>query len=65
MWSMYSWAMLGPVTMIVQGRKTAALEHPWSTMVSIVSFPLCFGRLVITVGSKTVAMFGSFGLGAI
>ena len=25
----------------------ATLEHPWSTMVRIASFPLCFGKPVI------------------
>jgi hypothetical protein len=38
-----------PVLMMVveQGRKIAAHEHPWSTIVSIASFPLLLGRPVM------------------
>src|SRR5712672_4715594 len=32
--SKYSWATPGPVIVVAQGRKTAAREHPWSTIVS-------------------------------
>src|SRR5712671_6248314 len=32
--SKYSWATPGPVIVVAQGRKMAAREHPWSTMVS-------------------------------
>ena len=46
-WSMYSWAIPSPVIFVVHGRNTAALEHPWSMMVRIASFPLCVGRPVI------------------
>ena len=35
----YNCAIPGPVIVVVQGMKIAALEHPWSTMVSIASFP--------------------------
>jgi hypothetical protein len=42
-WNMllwYNWAIPGPVMVVLHGRNTAALEHPWSTIVSIMSF-LC------------------------
>ena len=32
---------------VVQGIKIATLEHPWSTIVSITSFPFTWGRPVI------------------
>ena len=32
---------------VVQGMKIAALEHPWSTMVNIASFPFTWGRPMI------------------
>src|SRR5712671_3513701 len=35
--SKYSWATPGPIIVVAQGRKTAAREHPWSTIVSIES----------------------------
>ena len=47
MWSMYNCVIPSPVMFVVQGRNTAAWEHSWSTIVKIVSFPLCVGRLVI------------------
>ena len=46
-WSMYNCAIPSPVMFVVHGRNTAALEHPWSTIVRIASFPLCVGRPVI------------------
>ena len=46
-WSMYNCAIPSPVIFIVHGRNTAAQEQPWSTMVRIMSFPLCIGRPVI------------------
>ena len=46
-WSMYSWAISGPVIVIEQGRKIAALEHPWSTIVRMASFSLCISSPVI------------------
>jgi hypothetical protein len=35
------------VIVVVQGRKRAAHEHPWSTIVRIASCPQCSGRPVI------------------
>ena len=32
---------------VMQGMKATALEHPWSTMVSMVFFPFTWGRPVI------------------
>jgi len=32
---------------VLQGRKTAPCEHPWSTMVSMASYPLDLGSPVI------------------
>jgi hypothetical protein len=46
-WSMYNCAISGPVIVVEQGRNIVALEHPWSTIVRIASFPLCFGSPVI------------------
>ncbi len=46
-WSMYSWAIPGSIIVVAHGRKTAALEHSWFTIVRIMSFPLCFGRPVM------------------
>ena len=39
--------MPAPVMVVEQGRKIAAREHPWSTMVSMASYPLLSGSLVI------------------
>src|SRR5712671_7571520 len=47
MLSKYNCAILGPVISLVQGRKTAAREHPWSTMVRIESCRLDSGRPMI------------------
>src|SRR6266566_6899339 len=47
MLSRYSWATPGLVIVVSQGRNTTALEHPWSTMVKIVFFPLWVGSPVI------------------
>ena len=44
---MYDWAIPGPVIVVEHRRKIAALEQPWSTMVSIVSFPFTWGRSMI------------------
>ena len=43
----YSWAIPGPVIVVEHGRKIATLEQPWSTMVSIMSFPFTWGRPII------------------
>jgi hypothetical protein len=37
--SMYNWATSSPVMLVRQGMKTAALVHPWSTMVRMASLP--------------------------
>jgi hypothetical protein len=47
MWSKYSWAIPGPVIIVVQERKRVARKHPWSTIVRIVSCPRRSGRPVI------------------
>ena len=47
MCSMYNWATPSAVMVVIQGRNVAALVHPWSIMVSIVSFPLLFGSWVM------------------
>jgi len=39
--------MSAPVTVSVIGRKIATLEHPWSTMVTIVLCPLVVGSPMI------------------
>ena len=44
---MYNWAMLAPVMVVEQGRKIAAHEHPWSTMVSIALCPSLLGNPVM------------------
>ena len=43
----YRAAIPGPVIVVEHGRNRAALEHPWSMIVRIASFPLMFGRPVI------------------
>ena len=43
----YRVAIPGPVIMVEQGRNRAALEHLWSMIVRMASFPLTFGRPVI------------------
>jgi hypothetical protein len=45
--SIYNWAMPVPMMVVEQGRKIAACEHPWSTMVSMASCPLLSGNLVM------------------
>jgi hypothetical protein len=45
--------MPAPVMVVEQGRKIATREHPWSTMVSMVSCPLLLGRPVI----RSIAMW--------
>ena len=47
MWSRYSQAIPGPVIVSLQGRKIAALEHPWSTIVRMALYLCCIGRPVI------------------
>ena len=42
-----------PVMVVEQGRKIAACEHPWSTMVSMASCPLLLGRPVM----RSIAMW--------
>ena len=41
-----------PEMCMEHGRNRAALEHPWSTIVSIVSSPFCVGNPVI----RSIAM---------
>ena len=43
----YSWAIPSLVMVVKQGMKIAALEQPWSTMVSMASFPFTWGKPVI------------------
>ena len=45
--SRYNWAIPTPVIVVEQGRNMALLEHPWSTIVSIASWPRTGGRPVI------------------
>src|SRR5882672_9522252 len=47
MWSKYNCVILGPEISLVHGRKTAAQEHPWSTMVRMESWWLDSGRLMM------------------
>jgi hypothetical protein len=39
--------MPAPVMVVEQGKKIAAHEQPWSTMVSMASCPLLFGSPVM------------------
>src|SRR5712675_2607565 len=55
--SKYSWATPGPVIVVAQGRKTAALEHPWSTIVSTESCGPFGGNPVMR--SKAICWKGS------
>ena len=43
----YSWAIPGPVMVVEQGMKIAALEQLWSTMVSMAPFLFTWGRPMI------------------
>jgi hypothetical protein len=43
----YSLATPGPSISLVHGMNFAALEHPWSTMVRILSYPSDLGRSVM------------------
>ncbi len=43
----YSWATPGPSIILLQGMNLAALEHPWSTIVSMLSKPSDLGRSVM------------------
>ena len=43
----YKRATPSPVIVVWQGRKMAALEHPWSTTVRIASYPLALGNWVM------------------
>jgi hypothetical protein len=45
--SRYSWVIPGPVIVVAQGRKAAALKYPWLTMVRMTSFPSLGGSPVI------------------
>ena len=47
MLSKYSCATPGPEMVVWQGRKIAALEHPWSTIVRMALCPLCLGSPVM------------------
>src|SRR6266436_9331898 len=43
----YSWATPGLSIVLLQGMNLAALEHPWSTIVSMLSKPSDLGKSVI------------------
>ena len=43
----YGSATPSPVISLLHGMNLIALEHPWSTMVRMVSYPLDLGRSVI------------------
>jgi hypothetical protein len=45
--------MLVPVMVVEQGRKIAAREHPWSTMVSMAAFPSLLGSPIM----RSIAMW--------
>jgi hypothetical protein len=45
--------MPASVMVVEQGKKIATHEHPWSTMVSMVSFPSLLGRPVM----RSIAMW--------
>jgi hypothetical protein len=47
MWSCYSCVIPGPIIVVLHGKNMAMREHPWSTIVSIVSFPFTGGSPVI------------------
>ena len=51
-WLRYNWAIPGLEIFVVQGRKIAALEHPWSTIVRMVLKPHLLGSPVI----RSIAM---------
>src|SRR5882757_962085 len=53
----YNWAIPGPVIVVAQGRKTAAREHPWSTIVNIESCGPLGGDPVMR--SKAICWNGS------
>src|SRR3984893_12423961 len=62
MLSKYSCAISAPVIVVLQGRKRAALVHPWSTMVRMASYPLLGGSWVIrsiAITSKGTAVTGT------
>ena len=50
--SKYSWATPAPVIVVLQGRKIAAREHPWSTMVRMALWLRLSGSPVI----RSIAM---------
>src|SRR5579863_6819896 len=53
----YSAAICGPMIVVLQGRKMAALEHPWSTIVRMASYLLLLGSLVIR--SRVICLKGA------
>src|SRR5712672_4132527 len=59
--SKYNWATPGPVIVVVQGRKTAAREHPWSTIVNTESCGPLGGSPVIR--SRAICWKGSVSSG--
>jgi hypothetical protein len=46
-WRRYSLVTPGPSIVFVHGMNLAALEHPWSTMVRMLSYPSDFGKSVM------------------
>ena len=50
----YSRATPSPVMVVWQGRKIVALEHPWSTMVSIASYPFALGSCMMRSKAMTL-----------
>ena len=64
MWLRYNWAIPGPEMLVVQGRKTATLEQPWSTIVKMALKPCLLGspmiRSIATVWNGSV--FGAVGI---
>ncbi len=49
----YSWATPGPSIVLLQGINLAALEHPWSMIISMLSKPSDLGKSVI----RTINMY--------
>ena len=50
----YNRATPSPVIIVWQGRKTAALEQPWSMMVRIASYPFALGSCVMRSKAMTL-----------
>ena len=64
MWSRHNCAIPIPDMCVEQGRKSAALEHPWLMIVRMASSPFCTGRPVIRSMAMTWngGMFSSVGM---